>query len=188
MKHILLVATLTVALSATLHAQHDVEAGLNKVPIGYEYMNIPFPPEMLVFKMDKSKHILKAEGVTLIQVWTMRDGARPELWNRVRDIENTYKGVGLTTISINFENGTDFKRQQASLAEFFKSVTQPENFYFDSMGYVADLLAVSGFPLYYLVDKQGTVIFKTKGEDMEGVDLLESQIKTLLKAGKGMGN
>lgn len=179
------IALILLALTTTVQAQ-DIKMGVNKVAKGYEYQNTPFPDGIMVFKLDKSKHILKPEGVTLIQIWTMRDGSRPELWNKVRDIENTYRDRGLTTYSINFENGSSFKRQMNELKDFFKHVTEPEHSYFDPMGYATDLLKVPGFPVYYLVDGKGNIVFKTLGEDQEGVGILEAEIATLLdKQDKG---
>ena len=180
MKQITTLCLLSLAL-VTASAQ-DIQMGVNKVAKGYEYGNTPFPEGMMVFQLDKSKHYLKAEGVTLIQVWTLRDGARPELWQKAREIEKAYKDQGLTTLSVNFENGSSFSRQLSDLNDFFKYVERPENLYFDPMGYVTDMLKVPGFPIYYMVDDKGNIIFKTLGEDEEGVATLETEIAALLSA------
>lgn len=165
----------------TAFAQEDISLSLKRSNQGYSYENYPFPDNIMVFALDKSKHILKSEGLTLIRVWSIRDGLRPALWDRARKIEQTYKAAGLTTYSINFENGTDFRKQKRKLEEFFKTVAPPEHFYFDAMGYTIDLLKVPGFPAYFLVDPQGQVVFKTLAEDLTGVKLLEQQIRSYLK-------
>lgn len=179
---------LTFALLTSLHAQKgtpvakdkDVKVGINRVPEGYDYPNTPFPADIKVFKMDKSKHVLEAKGLTLIQVWTLRDGNRPDLWNRFHDLSKKYQGQGLRTLSVNFENGTDFPTQHAKLQHFFRTTRQPDNFYFDALGYITDLLKVPGFPIYYLVDAKGKIVFRTLGEDEDGVALLENEIKSRL--------
>ncbi len=187
MKSIFAIA-LTLTLLTSLHAQttptpdkdKDIKMGMNRVPEGYDYPNTPFPTDIKVFRMDKSKYTLEIKGLTLIQVWTMRDGNRPDLWNRFHDLTKKYKGQGLKSYSVNFENGLDFPTHQAKLQQFFKVTPQPENFYFDPLGYITDLLKVPGFPIFYLVDAKGQVVFRTLGEDEDGVNLLESEIKSRL--------
>ena len=149
---------------------------------GYVYEQFTFPSDILVFRMDKSKLNLEVKGLTLLQVWTLKNGTEPELWTRIEDIAATYKSQGLTTLSVNFENGSGFKRQHAQLLEYFKKIPQPENFFFDPLGYVPDLLQVPGFPTYYLID-DGEVVFYTLGEDAEGVGVLESEIRARLASG-----
>lgn len=179
-KSLLLVFFAMGALMAQQKAQKDINMGMNRVAKGYDYLDTAFPKDITVFKMDKSKHVLKLQGLTLLQVWTMRDGARPELWEGFHGIARKFKDQGLKSLSINFENGTDFNGQHYKLGEFFRAVPEPENFYFDSLGYVTDLLKVPGFPIYYLVDAKGKIVFRTLGEDEEGVAMLEEEIRTRL--------
>ena len=146
---------------------------------GYKYEDYPFPAEIMVYTLDKQRVELKTEGLTLIQIWSFDAGSEPEHWARARAMESTYKDKGLTTVSINFENGAGFKGQHQMLTSYFKETPIPEHFYFDGLGYTVDLLHVPGFPAYYLVD-DGRVVFRTNGKDEEGLAVLESEIKTRL--------
>ncbi len=148
----------------------------------YSYEKYPFPKDIMVFDMNKKSSTMTIDGLTLIQVWSTCCGAEPEVWSRIRSIEEHYRDRGLKTLSVNFENGSEFASQYSLLQKFFQDVEQPEHFYFDSMGYVIDLLEVPGFPTYFLVAPDGNVVFRTNGKDEEGVSLLESEIESRLKS------
>ena len=172
---------ITLPLVAALMQAQDYQVPIqSKNGPSYTYENYPFPDDIRVYTMDKKEVVLAIDQLTLIQVWSTCCGAEPEVWQRVRQMEADYRDQGLKTVSISFENGSDFPDHHQILVDFFKKVEQPEHFYFDPLGYVIDLLKVRGFPSYYLVDKDGTVVFRTSGKDREGVRMLEIEIQNRL--------
>jgi len=176
------ILTLCLLVTGTLGAAgQDVGMRLNTTTKGYSYESYTFPKDIQVFKMDKSRHTLTPKGLTMVQVWSLKDGAQSRFWDQVDQIRKNWTEKGLTVLSVNFENGSDFYRQREDLAHFFKVREKPDNFYFDAMGYVADFLKVPGFPTYFLVDEKGEVIFYTLGEDEDGVALLETEIQLRLE-------
>jgi hypothetical protein len=154
----------------------DFRMKLNTKDIGYSYDAFAFPTDLVVYSMDQKEHLLKVDSLTLIHVWSLCCGTSADMWHRIEDIGNAYRDQGLKTISINFENGMPGKIQRVELETFFKNVPEPETFYYDPMAGVVELLKVPGIPTYFLVDKNGTVVFHTLGEDLEGVKKLEGEI------------
>ena len=147
---------------------------------GYSYEQFPFPDGIKVYTLEKERIILGIDSLTLIEIWSSCCGAEPSVWARVRGIEQRYASLGLKTYSVNFENGADAASQFEELGEFIKDVTRPANLYLDTLGYTIDYLHVPGFPTYYLVSEDGTVVFRTNGKDEEGVSLLETEIRSRL--------
>ena len=171
-------------LGSLLQAQdYQLDTSSQSTLRGYAYEDYPFPSGLKLRTLDKQTVEFKPEGVTLIQVWTKGGGSQVDLWTTVTRLAERYEEQGLTTISVNFENGTSGKVQRAFLDEYFTKVTKPKHFYYDTLGYVVDLLKVPGFPTYYLVDKQGRVVFRTNGNDPEGVQILENEIIAKLQKG-----
>jgi hypothetical protein len=162
-------------------AAQDVSMKLRTRDKGYSYDAYPFPNDLIVSSLDRQKHHLQVTELTLIHVWSLCCGTSSDMWNRIEDMGLAYRDLGLKTISINFENGMPGKIQRQELAQFFKNVKEPENFYYDPMAGVVELLKVPGIPTYFLVDETGMVVFRTLGEDREGVKLLEEQIYRRLK-------
>ncbi len=160
------------------HARSQYQTFQNKP---YAYLDFPLPEGILVYQMDKQKLNLEVKGLTLIQIWSRDAGSEGVHWERARAVEARYKDRGLTTISVNFENGMGFKYQHRWLKQFFQKTPLPEHFYFDALGYTVDLLKIPGFPTWFLVDEQGTVVFRTNGKNEEGLAILESEIETRLK-------
>jgi len=171
----------TFLISLTLQAQiKTVKVETPTYEKGWAYEDYPFPDGIKVYKLNKEKHVLKAEGLTLVQLWSIDAGGDPQTWRAFEKLIDKYKGKGLKTISVNFENGVDFKVQQAMLKKFFATTKEPENFYFDYMGYSVDMLRTPGFPMYSLVDKNGRVVFRTNGKDAEGMDILDAELNDRL--------
>ena len=169
-------------LSMGLMAQskYDLEVGSPDNP-GHARITQAYPSELILFTMDNKQVDIKHDGVMLFQIWSVGAGSQPEMWTRVREIAARFKDLGLTTISVNFENGASGKIQKNRVAEFFKTTPEPENFYLDKLGYTVDEFRMPGFPHYYLVDKSGLVIFRTNGLDKKGVSVLEEEIEHALK-------
>ncbi len=165
-------------ISLSLHAQiKSVKVDVPQYEKGWAYESYKFPPGIKVYRMDKTKEDLKLDGhLTLIQLWSIDAGGEPEVWSQYKALVDKYKGKGLKSVSINFENGVDFGVQHEMLKKFFAKTAQPERFYFDYMGYSVDLLTTPGFPTYSLVDESGQVIFRTNGKDPEGMDMLRLEI------------
>lgn len=172
-----LVFFLTAALaSLSLSAQiKSVKVETPTYEKGWAYEDYAFPDGIKVYKMSKEKEVLKVEGLTLIQLWSIDAGGEPQVWRRHQELVNKYKGQGLKSISLNFENGVDFKIQHQMLKKYFATTKEPERFYFDFMGYSVDMLKTPGFPMYSLVEN-GRVVFRTNGKDPEGMEILDREI------------
>lgn len=181
MKNLISFCFLTLTALSIGAQDYQIKLKTKKGP-SYSYEKYPFPDGIRVYDMNKKPSIMTIDGLTLIQVWSTCCGAEPEVWSRIRSIEQHYRDMGLKTMSVNFENGTELASQYNILTEFFKKVEQPEHFYFDALGYVIDFLKVPGFPTYYLVASDGTVVFRTNGKDEEGLSLLEAEIESRLKS------
>lgn len=148
---------------------------------GYKYENFSLPPGIMVKTMNKEKIELKVDRFSLIHVWSINGGGGKDQWLPFSDLVNNFQPKGLQVISVNFENGIGGKAQLNKLTRFFEKNKKPENFYYDSMGYITDFLTVSGFPTYFLVEADGTVVFRTNGFDPNGMAILEQEIKARLK-------
>lgn len=165
-------------LASPLWAQKkdlDVALGGSKSR-SYSYNEFPFPPDMLLWTLEKEKLTFRPEGLSLVTVFGLCCGAEPFVWNRVNELASRYKDQGLNTYMINFENGGELASQLRDVKKFLESNTRPDNILIDGMGYTVDLLQVNGFPTYYLVDANGNVVFQTNGKDEEGLAILESEI------------
>ena len=147
----------------------------------YSYDVYPFPSGIMVYTLDKERLELKPEGLSLVTVFGLCCGVEPEVWNRVIGMEQQYKDLGMNTYMINFENGGELAMQLRDVKKFVQTNTRPENLLIDSMGYTIDFLTVPGFPTYFLVDKEGNVVFRTNGKDEEGMQILESEIQTRIE-------
>ncbi|MDJ0841494.1 MAG: hypothetical protein QNK37_33610 [Acidobacteriota bacterium] len=149
----------------------------------YNFETYPFPDDLLVYDQERRKLNLEVEGLTLIQVWSIEMGGKPDIWNRLVAIHNRYKDRGLQTVSINFENGGDAQSSFKNLRNFLAGRPHPMPTYLDFLGYTVDLLKIPGFPTYILVKDQ-QVVFTTLGDVEEGVDMLENEIERLLDKSK----
>lgn len=167
----LLLATPVWAQKLTL----DVPMGNSKTT-SYSYDTFPFPSNIMVWTLEKEKLYVKPEGLSFVTVFGLCCGAEPEVWNRATDLAARYKGQGLNAYMINFENGSELKAQLRDVKKFLETNSRPDNIYIDAMGYSIDNLQVNGFPTYFLVDKDGNVVFTTNGKDEEGLAILESEI------------
>lgn len=149
---------------------------------GFSFETYPLPDNIQLSKIDRSKVMLDTQGkLTFVQVWSICCGGEPDIWAQALDIAEMYKGNGLQTISINFENGAGLKAQIAEVKDYFTKNPPPENLFFDGLGYVTDFLNVTGFPTYYLVDKNNQVVFRTNGKDPEGMKLFRQEIEKRLE-------
>ena len=123
---------------------------------------------------------LTTRGLTLVQYWSRCCGGEADVWATARDMEARYKKAGLTTYSINFENGTTFFEQYDQVMAFLKGKEMPENLYFDFMGYANDDLKISGFPTYLLVSPEGNIVFRAKVKEDKALAALEEEIEMWL--------
>lgn len=166
---------LVLAASNVLAQDYNVSVRPNST--GFETMDMAFPKDVKVYDLNRQAHILKPEGLTLIQIWGTCCGGEPEVYSRVENLFETYGDQGLSWISINFENGLDYAGAVSEMTKYFATKEKPANLYTDPLGYSIDLLNVSGFPTYFLVDKDGRVVFRTNGKDDEGMARLEGEIQ-----------
>lgn len=178
MRHFaLILLTLTLLATPTFAQRLDID-----VPMGtsksasYSYEVFPFPSNIKVWTLEKEKLTVKPEGLSLVTVFGLCCGAEPHVWSRINDLASRYKEQGLNTYMINFENGGELKASLRDVKKFLEANTRPDNIYIDSMGYSIENLQVNGFPTYFLVDKDGNVVFQTNGKDEEGMSILESEI------------
>ena len=149
----------------------------------WRYENIPFPSGIQVRTLEGEKLELKIhDALTLVHVWNTKGGGVPEQWMPFSDLYHNYTEKGLRVYSVNFENAMGGRAQRAALVAFFEKNFQPKEAFYDAMGYSPDLLHVGGFPTYYLVDPDGTIVFRTNGWDKEGMTLLEQEIGKRLRA------
>ena len=167
---------LIVSLAQSAWAQDFTFSPNPRQKTGFSRESYRFPDGIMVYDMDKQKTYLAIDRLTLIRIWSKGAGSEPPDWQRARDLSSRFKDRGLEFISVNFENGSDFKTQHRMLQAFFSERPQPEKFYFDALGYTVDLLRIPGFPIYYLVDKDGMVVFRTYDGDEEGMAILHSEI------------
>ena len=186
-----LVSFLMAAVVLTATAQTITMESPKASTKSWRYENLPFPTGIMVRTVQGEKLELKIENqLTLVHVWNNKGGGVPEQWMRFSDIYGNYVDKGLRVYSVNFENAMGGRAQRAALVAFFEKNFQPKDAFYDSMGYSPDLLKVGGFPTYYLVDPDGTIVFRTNGWDREGMTILEQEIgKNLRKiaAKKGAG-
>ncbi len=174
--------SILLALAAgALWAQHDYTAKVTPQLKGYAYENYPMPDNILVYDLEKNRTALRVDRLTLIQLWGVCCGTDLANWDQFQEVSRKYAGKGLQTISVNFENGVSGRAQRENLKQFFAVARKPEQLYYDPLGYVVDFLKTPGFPTLYLVEADGTVVFRTNGKDPEGLSILESEIQRRLE-------
>jgi len=165
-------------------AQQEYTAKINPQLKGYAFLDFPFPNNLTLSDLDRNQTTLRIEGLTLIQIWGTCCGVDAGNWDRIQELPRRYAERGLTTISVNFENGFSGRAMRQNLKDFFTMVEKPERLYYDALGASVDLLRVPGFPAFYLVEPDGTVVFRTNGKDSEGLAILEGEIERRLAGGE----
>lgn len=181
---------LLIALSVTAIAQEQMTEQKINISVrdkAYMFTDYPFP-ELELRTIDKETTKVELEmPLTLVEVWSVCCGGDAETWAQIRKIEAKYRERGMDTISINFENGVTGFYQPIRVRDHLRDKTLPERLYLDPMGVAVDLLDVTGFPCYFLVNEDHKVVFKTSGRDVEGMRMLLEEIETrlnLLESGK----
>lgn len=167
-------------MSCALLAQ-DYNVELRTKSTSFSDDTYPFPAGMEVYDLHRKPHIIDPNGLTLIQVWGICCGGEPEVFARVEDLIRTYGDRGLDWVSINFENGLDYAGSVSEVQKYFADKEKPPKLYTDPLGYSIDLLKVTGFPTYFLVDADGQVVFRTNGKDPEGMTRLEAAIQSRIQ-------
>lgn len=148
---------------------------------GFSFDKYPLPSGIQLYTLDKEKQELNTGGkLTFLQVWSICCGAEPDVWSKALDLSADYREYGLQTISVNFENGSGVREQLADVKQFLQGVAKPDKVLVDGLGYIVDFMKVSGFPTYFLVDKENNVVFRTNGKDPEGLKLLRQEIENRL--------
>ncbi len=174
------IALLFLAFTTAPGFAQDIEIGLKTRNKGFSFEMYRFPDDIIVYDLERNKSTLEVGDLALIQIWSIDHGGQPPLWDRLVDIAERYRERGLETIGINFENGAELAGQHQNLRDFVAVRKPTHRICFDYLGYTIDLLKVPGFPSYMLV-RDGSVVFTTLGEDEEGVDLLEDEIRRILE-------
>jgi len=172
---------LLATLASLMACQSDIKIDLTTTTKGYSYEAFEFPKGFELFNLDMQMEELKIEKPTLIQVWSTCCGADDESWTFMRNLEGKYRDKGLVTYSVNFENGVIAAQQIERLKTFLKDVKPPDKVFVDTLGDSVDQLKVTGFPTYLLVTSKGDVIYRTNGNDMDGLVLLIEEIESMLE-------
>ncbi|CAM2067752.1 TlpA family protein disulfide reductase [Sulfidibacter corallicola] len=176
----LTVLLLTGTASTVFAQSFTMTTSENRDKASYSYLNERWPEKMMLFGFERDRKEIDIDAVTLIQVWSACCGAEPYLWEQLEAINEEFKPKGLKWVSINFENGTAYDDQVEIIQEYFKKNKKPEHFYLDPMGSTISKLKVHGFPTYFLVSKEGRLVFTTNGKDNDGMALLQAELEKML--------